>query len=128
MQNRKHDRRLVRVASIQRARPLGREALQSLATTEPLVRLDHQATDSNPQNPCERLGKNKTPQTVTLQVTIELFFVLGNFGAGGKQEHGQKLCADFVWTFARAKYIHLQCCRLRCFSFAGKDSLRSTVS
>ena len=42
---------------------------------------------------------------VTLQVKIQLFFfVLGNFGAGGKQERGQELCADFLWIFARARF------------------------
>ena len=44
----------------------------------------------------------ETLQTVTLQVKIELFFfVLGNLGASGKQEHGRELCADFSWLFAR---------------------------
>ena len=44
---------------------------------------------------------------VTLQVKILLlffFFVLANFGAGGKQEHGRELCAEFLWLFARAQF------------------------
>ena len=50
-------------------------------------------------------GKNKTLQMVTLQVKIQLFFfVLGNFGAGGKQEHGRELCAEFLWLFARVQF------------------------
>ena len=28
---------------------------------------------------------------------VVFFFVLGNFGAGGKQEHGREPCADFFW-------------------------------
>ena len=27
------------------------------------------------------------------------FFMLGNFDAGGKQEHGRELCAEFLWIF-----------------------------
>ena len=50
-------------------------------------------------------GKNKTLQMVTLQVKIELFFfVLGNFSARGKQEHGRELCADFLWLCARVQF------------------------
>ena len=30
--------------------------------------------------------------------------MLGNFGAGGKQEHGRELCADFLWLFASAQF------------------------
>ena len=30
--------------------------------------------------------------------------MLGNFGAGGKQEHGRELRADFLWLFARAPF------------------------
>ena len=41
--------------------------------------------------------------------------MLGNFGAGGKQAHGRELRADF---FLPALDFHLQCYRLRCFSFA----------
>ena len=47
-----------------------------------------------------------------------VFFVLGNFGARGKQEHGRELCADFFYGFLRALNLHLQCYRLRNFSVA----------
>ena len=35
---------------------------------------------------------------------VFFFVVLGNFGAGGKGEHGPELCADFQKIFARAKF------------------------
>ena len=58
---------------------------------------------SRPEGP--RSSKTKTLQMVTLQVKIYLlFFVLGKFGAGGKQEHGRELCADFLWIFTRAQF------------------------
>ena len=41
---------------------------------------------------------------VTMQVKIQLFFVLGNFSAGGKQEHGWELCDELLWIFARAQF------------------------
>ena len=43
--------------------------------------------------------------------------MLGNFGAGGKQEHGRELRAEFLWILPALNF-HLQCYRLRCFSFA----------
>ena len=43
----------------------------------------------------------------------------GNFSAGGKQEHGRELHPDFLMDFClRLIYIHLQCFRLRFFSFS----------
>ena len=30
--------------------------------------------------------------------------MLGNFGVRGKQEHGRKLRAEFLWLFARAQF------------------------
>ena len=69
--------------------------------------------------PFPKIGSDKTLQMVALQVRIELFFiVLGNFGTGGKQENGRELCAEFVYGFLPALNFHLQCYRLRCFSFA----------
>ena len=42
---------------------------------------------------------------VTLQVGFVVFFVLGKFGVGVKQEYGRELCADFskIDNVARAK-------------------------
>ena len=49
-------------------------------------------------------AKLKTLQMVTPQVNF-FFFVLGNFGAGGKQEHGRELRADFfIWIFACGQF------------------------
>ena len=40
-------------------------------------------------------GQTRTLQTAMLQMGFVVVFVLGNCGAGGKQEHGRELCADF---------------------------------
>ena len=44
--------------------------------------------------------------------------MLGNFGAGGKQEHGRELRADFFCGFLPALHFHLQCYRLQCNNFS----------
>ena len=42
---------------------------------------------------------------VTLQVKISIvFFVLGDFGARDKLEHGRELRADFLRLFARGQF------------------------
>ena len=55
---------------------------------------------------CLPSSKTKTLQMVTLRVKISLFFfALGNFGTGGKQQHGRELRADFLkWNFACAQF------------------------
>ena len=30
--------------------------------------------------------------------------MLGNFGAGGQQEHVREVCADLLWIFVRAQF------------------------
>ena len=59
-----------------------------------------------PRGSCNRTrllesSKTKTLQMVTLQVNIQLFFLLlDNFGAGGKQERGRELCAEIFMDFS----------------------------
>ena len=71
------------------------------------------------------LGQNyNTANGRALQVKNLFFSVLGNSGAGGKQEHGRELCADFFMAFCPALNFHLQCCRLRCFTFCYRLTLQ----
>ena len=71
--------------------------------------------------PPPHLGKTKTPQTATLRVAIlsdvSARRLSQNFGAKLKQKSAQ-VRAAFSWKFAGTEYSHLQCYRLRCFSFA----------
>ena len=66
------------------------------------------------------LGKTKTLQTVTLRVAILSDFsarrLSQNFGAKLKQKSAQ-VSAVFLGNLL-AQNSHLQCYRLRCFSFA----------
>ena len=52
--------------------------------------------------------------------------MLGNFGAGGKQERGWELCADFSNETLPALNFHLQCYRLRCLLVLPDKKLQRT--
>ena len=64
------------------------------------------------------LSRTKTLQMVTLQVKISFFFfVLENFGAGVSKNMVGNCALNFDGVLPVLN-LHLQCYRLRCFSFA----------